>query len=239
MDGGTLATLPDSRPQGYTIYGIAMESFLLIICAFLLGCLVAIPAGPVQIEVVKRSLNGHLAPSLMVVFGAFIVDIAYGLIALFGIAPAIAEERVMAAFWLAGGVILVVLGIVTLRHGAGKPDPDGRPGHLSRKRWALVGGVSLSVTNPVMILWWLTAARLFQDVGLIRELTPRVAVTFLTAGSLGLASYLSALSFFLFWAKKFIPSGKLRMINTAFGVFLLCIASYFIATSLYRLLLFK
>lgn len=212
-----------------------MDYFIISVAAFVMGCLVAIPTGPVQIEVVKRSLNGHLIPSLMVVAGAFVVDMSYGLIALFGVAPVIREERVMAAFWLAGGIILIVLGIVTLRHSTGSRNPDHQPKHLSKKRWALLGGVSLSVTNPVMVLWWLTGVRLFQDIGLIRELTPRMAITFLTAGSLGLASYLSALAFFLYWAKKFISSRTLRIMNTAFGVFLLVVAFYFVASSLRRL----
>lgn len=214
-----------------------MEYLVIGMASFLLGSLVAIPAGPVQIEVVKRSLNGHLVPSLMVVFGAFMVDMTYGLVALFGIAPVLRDERVMAYFWLAGGVILVFLGIVTFRHNTGSSNPDKKPRHLGKKRWALLGGFSLSATNPVMVLWWLTAVRLFQDLGLITELTPRVSAVFLTAGSLGLASYLTALALFLHWAKKFISARKLRIINTVFGIFLLAVACYFIATSLRRLFL--
>lgn len=212
-----------------------MDYIVIGIAAFVLGCLVAIPAGPVQIEVVRRSLGGHLAPSLMVVFGAFTVDITYGIIALFGIAPVLKDERVMAYFWLAGGVILAVLGTLILKHTAREKDAGPQTGRIGRKRWGLIGGVSLSVTNPAMILWWLTAVRLFQDIGLVKELTPGIAVTFLAAGSLGLASYLCALALFLHWAKKFISSGKLRIINIAFGIFLLAVAFYFIATSAYRL----
>ena len=37
----------------------------------------------------------------MVVLGALIVDIAYGIVALFGIAPYLKDEKVMAIFWLA------------------------------------------------------------------------------------------------------------------------------------------
>ena len=52
-----------------------MHFIIFIISAYLMGCIAAIPAGPVQIEVVRRSVNGHLKPSLMVVLGAFFADV--------------------------------------------------------------------------------------------------------------------------------------------------------------------
>src|SRR3990172_4767905 len=92
-----------------------MFFILLLISAYLLGFLAAIPAGPVQIEVIRRSVNGHLKSSLMVVLGAFLADVFYGAIAFFGIAPFLEKEKVMALFWLAGGLLLTVIGIVSIR----------------------------------------------------------------------------------------------------------------------------
>ena len=86
-----------------------MTYILLVISAYFMGCLAAIPAGPVQIEVVRRSINGQVKASLLVVIGAFLVDVFYGVIAFFGIAPFLEEKKVMAIFWLAGGIILMVM----------------------------------------------------------------------------------------------------------------------------------
>ncbi len=201
-----------------------------------MGCLAAIPTGPVQIEVVRRSVNGHFKASLMVVVGALIADVSYGVIAFFGIAPFLEKEKVMAVFWLAGGLILTVLGAVSIRHGLRKEEIIYAPTHLKKKRWAFLGGFSLSATNPMMILWWLTAVRIFKDIGLIRDFNNDIAVSFLAAGSLGMASYLVALSIFIFWAKKFISLRTLQRINFFFGVFLIIIAIYFIYTSFHTLL---
>jgi threonine/homoserine/homoserine lactone efflux protein len=208
-----------------------MNWTIFLISAYLLGFLAAIPTGPVQIEVVRRSINGFLKPSLMVVFGAFISDVFYGSIAFFGIAPFLEEEKVMAAFWLAGGLILTVLGIISIRHSLRDEEINYNPDHLKRKRWAFLGGLSLSATNPMMILWWLTGVKIFKDLGLITSFTSEIAVSFLAAGSLGLASYLAGLSMFIFWAKKFISQRTLRRINLFFGSFLVLIAMYFIFTS--------
>ncbi len=198
----------------------------------MMGFIAAVPVGPVQIEVMKRSINGHFKSSLMVILGAFLSDIAYGAIAFFGIAPFLRERMVMAAFWLCGGVILIILGMLTVRNSL-QADKSGRDSkHLKKKRWAFIGGLSLSGTNPMMVLWWLLAARLFLDVGLIHDFTPEVAATFLIAGGIGLASYLVLLSLFLYWAKRFISEHKIQRINLGFGIVLLLIAGYFIFTSL-------
>lgn len=201
-----------------------------------MGCLAAIPAGPVQIEVVRRSINGHLKASLMVVLGAFLADFSYGAIAFFGIAPYLEKEKVMAVFWLTGGLILTVLGVMSIRHSLRKEEIFYTPRHLKKKRWSFLGGLSLSAINPMMILWWLSGVRIFRDMGLIKEFNTDIAVSFLAAGSLGLASYLVALSIFIFWAKKFISFRTLQRINFFFGVFLITIAIYFIYTSFHKLM---
>ena len=212
-----------------------MHFIIFLISAYIMGCLAAIPTGPVQIEVVRRSVNGHLKTSLMVVLGAFLADVSYGAIAFFGIAPYLEEKKVMAVFWLAGGLILTVLGVMSIRHSLKNEEISYTPEHLKKKRWAFLGGFSLSATNPMMILWWLTAVRIFRDIGLINDFNTDIAVSFLAAGSLGLASYLVALSIFIFWAKKFISSRILQRINFIFGVFLILIATYFLYTSFHTL----
>jgi threonine/homoserine/homoserine lactone efflux protein len=213
-----------------------MHFILFVISAFLLGCLAAVPAGPVQIEVVRRSINGHLRPSFMVIFGAFLMDLLYGSIAFFGIAPFLENKKIMAVFWLAGGLILTVLGIMTIRHSSRNEEVSYNPDHLKRKRWAFLGGLSLSATNPMMILWWLSGVKIFQDTGLIDRFDSDIAIVFLAAGSLGLAFYLTALSLFIFWAKKFISVRTLRRINFSFGTFLIVLAVYFIIVSFRTLL---
>ncbi|MEJ2683208.1 MAG: LysE family transporter [Candidatus Sulfobium sp.] len=207
---------------------------LLLISAYFMGCLAAIPAGPVQIEVVRRSINGRLKSSLLVVLGAFLVDVFYGIIAFFGIAPFLEEKKVMAMFWLAGGIILVIMSVFVIRHRP-KKEISYADTPRKRKRWALLGGISLSIINPMMILWWLSAVRIFEDVGLIREFNADIALSFLAAASIGLASYLTGLALFLHWVKKFISAAKLRRVNQVFGVFLLLIGLYFLFTSVHTL----
>ncbi len=213
-----------------------MHFLLFIIAAFMMGFIAAIPAGPVQIEVVRRAIAGHLKAALMVVLGALCADVFYGVIAFFGIAPFLEEKKVMAIFWLVGGFILIILGTIVIRHSLKTKEVDYNTAYLRKKRWSFLGGFSLSIMNPMMVLWWLSGVKIFKDVGLITRFVPDIALSYLMAGSLGLASYLVGLSLFLYWAKKFVSMKAIRKINLGFGVLLLVIASYFFFTSLRNLL---
>lgn len=215
-----------------------MHYTLFLISAFVLGGLAAVPVGPVQIDVIRRAINGNLKASLMVILGAFFVDLLYGCIAFFGIAPFLKQEKALAIFWLVGGLILGAIGILSILHGLRDQESVKPPEHLKRKRWALLSGLTLSAANPVLVFWWLSGVRVLEDIGLIREFNTEIALSFLAAGSLGLASYLACLSLFIFWVKRFISHKTVKRINIFFGLLLISIALSFLYTSLHSLHIF-
>lgn len=208
-----------------------MRYGVFIIAAYVTGILAAVPAGPVQIEVIRRTINGHIRSSLMVILGAMIADILYGIVAFFGIAPFLEEDKVMVIFSAAGAVILVFLSITVIRNSSAGPISGNVSKFHKGKRWGLIGGFSLSAVNPMMILWWLICARIFKDINLIDDFRTNIAITFLAAGGFGLASYLISLSLFLYWAKRFISEKAITRINLVFGIILLFISAYFIYSS--------
>jgi threonine/homoserine/homoserine lactone efflux protein len=216
--------------------GETMNFVIFIIAAYLMGFISAVPAGPVQIEVVRRAINGHLKAALMVVLGAFFADVFYGMIAFFGIAPFLEEKKVMAVFWLAGGVILIILGTVIIRNSLKKKEAGPDDNRLRKKRWGFIGGLSFAMMNPMLVLWWLSGVKIFKDVGLIGRFTPDIALYYLSAGSIGLASYLVGLSVALYRIKKYVSLEGMRKINVGFGVLLLLLAVYFIGSSVLNLL---
>ena len=208
-----------------------MKFTLFVIAAFITGFIAAIPAGPVQIEAARRSINGNLKSAFMVVLGALIVDVFYGAVAFFGIAPFLQKEIVMAIFWLVGGIFLLPLSFVIIRQSSKDHEFNPDVNHLKEKRWGFISGLTLSAVNPMLIFWWLMAQRLFMDVGLIEGFTDEIAFSFLIAGGLGLASYIGLLSVFLYWTKKFISGRKMKWINLFFGLLMFFIALYFIFIS--------
>lgn len=205
---------------------------LFVLSAFALGFLAAVPAGPVQIEVARRSINGHLTSSHSVILGAFAVDILYGFIAIFGLAPFLEKEIVKAIFWLGGAVFLTFLSTMIFINSTKSHEINPGGKYLKKEGWGFFSGSILSGANPMMVLWWLMGKRLFVDIGLIDPFTPIAAVWFIAAGGVGLATYLLLLSFFLYWTKRFISLNKMIWINRVFGVALLVIAIYFFVVSI-------
>jgi threonine/homoserine/homoserine lactone efflux protein len=213
-----------------------MDTFLLLLVIYCLGFVSAIPIGPAQIEIAKRSLNNHLRAAVMVVFGSLSSDCMYGIIALFGVAPFFSNQKARAIFELCGAVILWILAYLTLKEGTKPHLLEFTPSFLKSRRIAFITGFSLSVVNPVMIFWWLVGVQIVRHLDLVDTFTPALAISFVLCGALGLSTYLTALAVGLHWAKKFFSSKAMKKIYVALGLVLILLSLYFLINSL-RILL--
>ena len=199
-----------------------------LVVVYIMGFFSAIPIGATQIEIAKRSLSGNIRAALMIVLGSALSDMMYGFIAYYGIAPLLKEKVVMAVFWAAGSVILFVLGAHTLKNYKKAIQFNGDSKIIKHRGLSFVVGFSLAVTNPFMIFWWITVADIGQQIGLISNFSGSTYFLLILFGGLGLASYLTTLSFTLQWAKKFISDKTERRINLFLGITLILFGFYFL-----------
>jgi L-lysine exporter family protein LysE/ArgO len=213
-----------------------MDTFLLLLVIYSLGFLSAIPIGPSQIEIAKRSLHNHLWAAVMVVLGSLSSDFMYGVIALFGVAPFFSNQKAVAIFELCGAVILWILAFFTLREGTKPHLLKFTPSFLKSRHIAFITGFSLSVVNPMMIFWWLVGVQIVRHLNLVDTFTPVLSLFFVLCGALGLATYLTALAVALHWAKKFFSNKAMQKIYIALGLVLILLSLYFLINSL-RILL--
>jgi threonine/homoserine/homoserine lactone efflux protein len=210
---------------------------LAVMAVYAMGFATAIPVGPTQLEIAKRSLNGYLSSALMIIVGQLISDIMYGIIALFGIAPFLQHPKVVAVFWLLNAIILVVLAIWTIRQNNSSPQIlEHSRIRLKKHNIAFFVGFSLAITNPLMIVWWLLGARILVDTGLVAKYSTLESVIFLSVGSLGLGSYLALLAFVVLKTRGFISEHAITRITVAFSVLLLGLAAYIGARSAFVLM---
>lgn len=208
-----------------------MKVILFFLLIYIMGFLTAIPVGATQIEIAKRSLNGHLRSAFMVVLGSVSSDVMYGTIAFFGIAPFLRHKTVVAIFWVVGAAILLALGIYTLKQSGRAHSLHLNQTVLKNKRLSLLTGFSLAVTNPMMIFWWLLGAQFLKDLNLVTSFTSTIYAFFLLFGGLGLASYLTSLTLILHWAKKFVSDNVMKKVNLSLGIVLILMAVYFFVRS--------
>ena len=208
-----------------------MNMLLFCLVVYVMGFLTAIPIGATQIEIAKRSLNGHLFAAWMVVVGSVMSDVMYGFIAFFGIAPFLKDETVVSIFWLVGAIILLVLAVITIRQNSDTQMQNLNNKLLVNKKFSLFTGFSLAVTNPMMIFWWLIGEKIIKDMGLINHFTTLTKITFLFIGGTGLGSYLTTLSLVLHRAKKMFSGKAMRKLNFSLGFVLILISIYFFVSS--------
>ena len=202
---------------------------LFVLSAFAMGFIAAIPIGATQLEIARRSIHGYYVSALMLVAGSVLSDSLYGVIAFFGIAPFLQDKGVIALFRIVNAVILIGLGLWAFRESRVFSIEDKLAGRiLSRRHLSFITGFLLAVTNPLMIFWWLTGARIIMDAGIVKQLGQTDIIIFLTAGSLGIGSYLTALALGVYKAKKFFSSGGIRKLTSVFGIILFLLAGYFI-----------
>jgi len=193
-----------------------------------MGFMAAIPIGATQLEIARRSLNGHFSSALMVVCGSVISDVMYGVIALFGLAPFLRDPTVIAIFWLLNALILIVLGILAIRQSKSPPKKNERSrSKLAKYDIAFLTGFLLAITNPLMIVWWLFGSQLLIDVDLMAKHPTSETYLLLFVGGLGIGSYLSLLAFVALKVKRFFSQKAIQKITLIFGVVLLGLAAYF------------
>jgi threonine/homoserine/homoserine lactone efflux protein len=208
-----------------------MNTFSLLLVIYCLGFVSAIPIGPAQIEIAKRSLNNHLRAAVAVVLGSISSDFMYGVIALFGVAPFFSNQKAVAIFELCGAVILWILAYFTLKEGTKPHLLEFTPSFLKSRRIALITGFSLSIVNPMMIFWWLVGVQIVRHLDLVDTFTPALSLSFVLCGVLGLATYLTALAVALHWAKKFFSTKAMKKIYVALGFVLIGLSFYFLINS--------
>ena len=197
-----------------------------------MGFFTAIPIGATQIEIAKRSLNNQLQAGLMVVLGSVSSDVMYGFIALFGVAPFLRNQMVIAIFKMVGAAILLILAFFTFRQNTKADSMNLTDSILKDKRLSFITGFSLALTNPVMIFWWLIGTQVVKDLELVNTFTPTLSASFLIFGGLGLASYLTTLALVLHWVKQFVSNKVMGRMYFVLGVVLVILSGYFLMSSI-------
>lgn len=201
---------------------------LLFLFALLLGVVAAIPIGPCQIETVKRAVAGHLKASLLVVFGSASSDVLYGLVALYGIAPALDLPAVLAAFSAVVVLILWVLAYLTWRHADAPRKLYREPKLLRSGRWAYATGFLFGMSNPPIIASWLFGVALAKRFGVAPTPFSAVAKAIFIAGAvLGAGGYLTVLALVSHRLRRSFSMKAMATVYRCLAVALLLISFYF------------
>ena len=181
-----------------------------------IGFAMAVPIGPVGIMCIRKSLAEGHARGMVAGLGAATADAIFSSIAAFGltfVSDVIATDR----FWLrlAGGVILLLLGIRTLRIRLKDPIlPFRGKGFLV----SYVSALMVALTNPVTIFAFIAV---FAAFGLGHQLNIMSASLLVLGVLLGVCLWFLMLSYIATFFRKRLESGGLQWVNRISGLLII------------------
>jgi threonine/homoserine/homoserine lactone efflux protein len=184
-----------------------------MIAGLVIGLTMAAPIGPVNLVVIRTALNCGFRAALLAGFGAVIADVLMAGVAAYGI-------RSVEHFFLnyenllqiAGGLLLVVIGIRTARTHFAATDLIPIP-HTTRLGLTF----TLSVTNPALILGFFAIVSSMSGM-LALGATPYRPAIVLFGIALGGALWWLVLSFFVDRLKTKLSASTLDNINRWSGI---------------------
>lgn len=191
----------------------------------LLGLTLAAPIGPVNVEIIKRGLNSGFGQAFLTGAGAMCADATYLTLIFFGLTAFLNISFMKIALGLAGSVILIYLGVLSVKDFF-QPAPDNKPARrLFRNPY--VTGFALAIMSPMTIVWW---TGIFGALLASQTNFPTTLGAFLSCLSILLGCFLwvFSLAVVLHFGKKFINEKTTRLISLIAGLFLVCFGFYFI-----------
>ncbi len=198
-----------------------------IFIGILFGWGIAIPIGPINLEIVRRNLQQGILNATLFGLGACSADVTYLFLFAFSAIQILRDPLLLQIVSVLGAFILFWFGISALRS---KPTFHDSDAHLplkhSKSRSAIqnfISGYLMTLVSPMTLLFW---SSMGAQIALISE---RAAVKpwFFTVGVIiGTVSWDLSLNIFVHVTKHRLSQRVSKILNDIGGVILLGFAGY-------------
>ncbi|HOP64880.1 MAG TPA: LysE family transporter [Spirochaetota bacterium] len=206
----------------YYIFKIIATVFF----GLMLGFLSSIPVGAVQLEVIKKTINGHTKPAILTALGSASSDLFYGVLTLFGFGHWLLHKDFQIFIYIMGIIVLSYLIYKSYQEREYMLHEEKRIRYT--KRLSFLTGFTIAVTNPGMIIWWFVGFRLYADLNLFAVISAPIKLCFVISGAAGLALYLILEAAILHRFQKSFSEKFLYRANTFLMIILSFLTLYFI-----------
>ena len=185
----------------------------------LLGLGVAIPIGPVNVEIARRSLRGGYLSGLALGCGAATIDVCYALICCLSLQSALNHPNVLRFMGIAGGILLAFLGINNLRSAFAKHLAEMDVARPAGAHTHYLTGLLMTSLSPMTLLYWFVGVP-----GVVGQITdnPRRDLPFVCLGVfIGTFSWLIFFTGLMSWLGRWKTDRWLRVADAVGGLVLL------------------
>lgn len=201
----------------------------LLVYGMSIGVALAAPIGPINIEIIKRGIQGGYRHGWLVGLGALSADTVYAAVIVSGLTPVADSPALRVPLFLAGAVMLCYVGYTSIRtalKGNTVTDASSVDGRRS-----YVTGLLMAVFNPMGIIYWLSVG-----AALVAEAVERVG----SAGSpvlvggvfCGIFLWVTLLSWLAQVSRRFVTGNGMRWITGIGGVALIGFGVWFFSQAI-------
>ncbi|MGA9140323.1 MAG: LysE family transporter [Methanocella sp.] len=166
-----------------------MSDLSSIIAGIVLGLSLGVPPGPVNAAIAAASARRSYVDGIKIGLGAMTADATYLVLTVIGVAVLLTGSLARNAISVTGGVILLYFAYSTLKS---YRQSGEEPGSVRAGNHYLTGLV-MGLTNPLGILWWVTAGAAFVAM---------FNVLGVAGFMLGLLAWITSFSVFVHYAGK-------------------------------------
>ena len=183
---------------------------------FGLGFLVALQLGPMSLFLVRSTLRAGWAVGLAIGAGIAVVDGTYAACGAAGAAPLLDIEPVRMLLGLAGGALLIVIGLRTLHQAFRVRLGLETAAEMADPRRAFLASVAGTASNPATIASW---AAIFAAASTAGAAPTTAASVLLVVGvSLGSLAWVSALACGVALARRGLGPRAMRLADAVAGL---------------------
>lgn len=207
-------------------YIYIIKLLVTILFGTVVGFLTSIPVGAVQLEVIKKTINGHKKPAIATAMGSALSDLLYGMLALFGFGDYLLHKDFQLCIYSLGIVVLSYL--IFKSYGERNYMLHEEKRIVYRKRLSFLTGFTIAFTNPGMIIWWFIGYKLFTDLKMFSVIGPAIKILFVLSGVSGLALYLILEAVILHRYQKTFSEKFLYRANIILMIVLAFLIIYFV-----------
>lgn len=189
--------------------------------AFLCGFFMAIPVGPANVEIVRRTTRKLIPAAFSLALGNSLADGFWAFVAFAGVAPFLEYPLTRIILYSVTALVTFGLGIMSLREYM-KPRMVERLGmEVHSKRVSFLTGATLGLANPLMVVWWLALIGLFHSADIIPHTSINVGLLLGLGATAGALGYFGLVIYIVHRLHRFFLPKTLHLLSLIFGIVLL------------------
>jgi L-lysine exporter family protein LysE/ArgO len=128
----------------------------LVVYGMTIGVALAAPIGPINVEIIRRGIQGGYMRGWLVGLGALSADTVYAVLIVSGLAPLADSPALRVPLFLAGAVMLLWIGINSVRTALRGTGADAGSGRVPAGRASYLTGLLMALFNPMGLVYWLS-----------------------------------------------------------------------------------